>query len=91
MYHLSTNIASLSICRTMTTSKQWKSHKLRLFIYCIEVLVLSTRQELLYKAVLGQELLYSPEIPKNARFIKRTEVSVMSVTPKLRDNINTYK
>ncbi|GGE02542.1 hypothetical protein GCM10010911_71980 [Paenibacillus nasutitermitis] len=28
-------------------------------IFCIEVLVVYSRQELLYKAVLGQELLYT--------------------------------
>ncbi len=33
------------------------------FVFCIEVLVASSRQELLYKAVLGQELLYNPVIP----------------------------
>jgi hypothetical protein len=40
------------------------------FIFCIEVLVVCSRQELLYKAVLGQELLYNPVILESARVIK---------------------
>lgn len=38
------------------------------FIYCIEDLVVYARQDLLYKAVIGQELLYIPVNQKHMSY-----------------------